>query len=67
MENHFTKVCEQRSRSSLMRADDDTPFEDTEDEQSSASEYISESENEESPYHHFAARVKRQGFRLWRH
>ena len=63
MENHFTKVCERRSRSSLMRSDDDTPFEDTEDEQSSAGEYFSESGNEESPCHHFAARVRRPGFR----
>ena len=66
MENHFTKVCEQRSRSSLMRADDDTPYEDTEDEHSSASDYISESGNEEAPFHHYAARVRYPGFRKGR-
>jgi len=55
MENHFTKVCKRRSRSSLIRSDDDTPFEDTEDEQSSASEYVSKSGNEDGTYHHYAA------------
>ena len=62
MENHFTHVCERRSRIGHIGTDDESSYTDTDDrgDESSGTEWHTDSEYEESPSHHYAANVKRR-------
>jgi hypothetical protein len=62
MENHFTQVCERRSRIGHIGTDDERSNTDTDDrgDESSGTELHTDSEYEENPSYHYAASVKKR-------
>jgi len=64
MENHFTTVCERRSKINHIGTDDEFSTFETDDDisESSAAGLVTDSDGDDIPSHNYAADVKRQGF-----